>query len=51
MNLLGGAEESQAVEKLKTNASLQPLQGNITALHNPELLVDETPLNKRPRRK
>ena len=33
------------------SASLQPLRGNITALHNPELLVDETPLNKRPRRK
>ena len=25
------------------SASLQPLRGNITAMHNPELVVDETP--------
>ena len=33
------------------SASLQPLRGNITAMHNPELVVDETPLKKRPRKK
>ena len=33
------------------SASLQPLRGNITAMHNPELVVDEAPLNKHPRRK
>ena len=32
------------------SASLQPLRGNITAMHNPELVVDETPLKKRPRK-
>lgn len=33
------------------SASLQPLRGNCTAFCNPELVVDETPLKKRPRRK
>ena len=32
------------------SASLQPLRGNITAMHTPELIVDETPLKKRPRK-
>ena len=32
------------------SASLQPLGGNITAMHNPELVVDETPLKKHPRK-
>lgn len=30
---------------------LQPLRGNCTALGNPELVVDEMPLKKRPRKK
>ena len=30
---------------------LQPLNGNCTALDNPELVVDDTPLKKRPRKK
>ena len=32
------------------SASLQPLGGNITAMHYPEFVVDETPLKKRPRK-
>ena len=33
------------------SVTLQPLQGNIRAKNNPELVVAETPLKKRPRRK
>lgn len=37
--------------RAQASASLQPLRGNCTAVSNPELVVDETPLRKRPRRK
>ena len=43
----------QATVSIRSQRSvlLQPLRGNITALGNPELTVDESPLKKRPRRK
>ena len=43
----------QSTVSIRSQSSvlLQPLRGNCTALDNPKLTVDETPLKKRPRRK
>ena len=43
----------QGTVSIRTQGSvaLRPLRGNCTALDNPELTIDETPLKKRPRRK